>query len=158
MEQIHLRQLSWKSPLTGLVKNYGGNTVEWVMANHPGTLLYIYYRLEKITFLPEIINAIKAKYSKFYEIKKPGVDKDFYEKVFLNKSIDYSKLSYRELVSKMTGYRLSKKEIPSSLLQAWNKAKLLVMEQRDIKFNGGLSRAELQGINHGRFSEGDRVE
>ena len=155
---ILLRKLALKSPLTGLVQKYGGNTVEWVLANHPATLVSIYYSKEKITFLPEIIEVLKVQYPNFYEIDKPGIDKDFYDKVFPSKGVNYSKMSYNELVTKMRGFMINRGEAPSTLLNAWNKAKLLVIEQRDIKRGSVISKAELQGINQGRKSHGNRID
>lgn len=70
-----LRILTLKSRLTD--GKFSNQTVETVIAIDPMYLWYVYYNIEKLTFVEEILQAVGIT----QRIKKPGIDKKLYHKL-----------------------------------------------------------------------------
>jgi hypothetical protein len=77
-QKVMLRKLALKSILGDESGIYKGWTVEKLLNNAPKKLYYIYTHYEKISFVDDVLDALKEKGFPVKRINKPGVDKDQY--------------------------------------------------------------------------------
>jgi len=77
-QKVMLRKLALKSILGDESGIYKGWTVEKLLNNAPKKLYYIYTHYEKISFVDDVLDALKEKGFPVKRINKPGVDKEQY--------------------------------------------------------------------------------
>jgi len=124
-------------------------TVRKLFDDKPNAILKAYYGLEKISFSQDVIDEIKLKYHRFFEIDKPGkFDGDWKEIIFNNFYPDWGQKSYQELLTSMRYYSINKKKIPEELMTCFLYAKSQVERSKDNE-NITISKKSLQGKNQG---------
>jgi hypothetical protein len=147
MEITRLRICTFKSKADFY---YGSNwTVRTLFDDKPNAILKAYYELEKISFSKEVIDEIKLKYPRFFEIDKPGKFIGNWKQIIFNNFYpDWSEKSYQELLTSMRYYSINKKKIPDELRACFLYAKSKVKRSKDNEIIT-ISKRSLQGKNQG---------
>jgi hypothetical protein len=148
MEITRLRVLTLKSKAF-FFKASPEWTIETLWNEKPVKILDAYYNQEKISFNDEIINLIKEKFDRFFEIEKPGkIDFDFRDVIFGDKESDWALKKTDELLKLIAWYRIKKIPCPKKLLGAYQMSKNKSKTKKD-NLNISISKKSLQSKNHG---------
>ena len=146
---VALRKLSFKSKM-----NFGKHaeqTVEHLIEANPYYLVWVYYNMDKISFIDEVLDKLKVCFPKFTSIVKPGKVPELHDVVCKPEVPEgkktYSECTYKELKNMILSYRIRGVPVPPRLKECYN-------EKRTELFfankNKPVFKATLQARNHGR--------
>lgn len=139
---IRLRILTEKSIVqTG---KHTGWTVEKTITHDPRYIVWMYYNLEKVTFVDSIIQQFPVIVKN--PIRKPGVNKEFYQSLFDPDFERFEDKSTDEMLRILRAMRINGKYSQSMQM----KYKQRIKKKKDIKMHETVSKAKLQAKNHGR--------
>jgi len=142
---ILLRKLTLKS-IASFYYDQKEMTVEMLIKDKPYEVLKAYYNLEKITFNEDVLNILKQSFISFYEITKPGIDKDYKSKIFGQQNYDTKSYEDLKLISRRI---LFKGGMISNSLKNALKQKKLANQLTEDNINVLQSKSLLMSKNHG---------
>lgn len=132
MDITILRTMTWLSKIDAEGTKWHGCTIQQIFdGGHKSYLRYMYYHYDRLTFIPEILNALAIREE--YRIKKPGKNLEMYEKL----KIHFKELPANKGVNKIIRDKYGKKQFKKSLIkQHYNDS---------VKFSKNSLRLKNQG-------------
>lgn len=122
-------------------------TIEKLMEDKPYLVMKAYYEREKISFNQEVLDLIKAKYPRFFEIDKPSKLIDWYSKVMNVEA--YENMTHERLL-RIHNASMAKKGTSNPRLRNELKKKKAEKIRKEVESRLVISKRDLQGKNHGR--------
>lgn len=122
-------------------------TIEKLMAEKPYLIIKAYYEQEKISFNQEVLDLIRAKYPRFFEIEKPSKFMEWYNKVMNVEA--YEDMPYERLL-RIHRASMAKKGVSHPRLRNELKKKKSEKIRKEAETRLQISKRDLQAKNHGR--------
>jgi hypothetical protein len=135
MDVVLFRKLTWKSVIK--FGKYKDLSIQQIYnLGHTQYLRYLYYNMESISFIDEILGKINVFGLKFdYRIKKPGTNIELFDKI--------NRICFNKQCKKV--------DIPKIITQRQKKVRKANYMLSDRKDKSYFSKAAMQARNQGHF-------
>jgi hypothetical protein len=122
-------------------------TVEKLISDKSFLVMKAYYEQEKISFNQEVLDILKEKYPRFFEIEKPSKLMDWYSKVMNVEA--YENMTHERLL-RIHNASMAKKGVSNPRLRNELKKKKAEKIRKEIETRLVISKRDLQAKNHGK--------